>query len=117
MIGQIKLEGMQFHAFHGVYPEERKNGQLYRVDFSFYTEIEKATQSDALADAIDYASIYGLILEEMMCASNLIEHVAMRINRRLIASFPTINQTELTLTKLSPPIEGSIEGVSITLRS
>ena len=64
MIGQIKLEGMQFHAFHGVYPEERKNGQIYRVDFSFYTEIGKASQSDAIEDAIDYTSIYSLILEE-----------------------------------------------------
>ena len=117
MIGQINLEGMQFHAFHGVYPEERKNGQLYRVDFSFHTEIEKASHTDSLADAVDYSQIYTIISEEMKQASNLLEHLAVRIERRLKDSFPSIKQTELKLTKLSPPIDGSIEGVSLTLRS
>jgi dihydroneopterin aldolase len=115
MIGKINLEGMKFYAFHGVYPEERKNGQLYRVDFSFHTEIEKGSISDSIEDTVDYTSIYKIISEEMNEASNLLEHVAVRMNKRLMETFPLIHQTELKLTKLSPPIDGSMDGVSLTI--
>jgi dihydroneopterin aldolase len=34
MNGRISLEGLEFHAFHGVYPHERESGNWFEVDIS-----------------------------------------------------------------------------------
>ena len=32
--GKIELEGMEFHAYHGCFEEEKTSGNLFVVDFT-----------------------------------------------------------------------------------
>ena len=117
MIGKFELTGLEFHAFHGVYESERINGQTFKVDISFETNVSTAAYSDNLKDAIDYTYIYELISEQMKIRSSLLEHVANRIVYSIKDKVDGIQNIELKLTKVSPPIDGIIEGISITLKA
>jgi dihydroneopterin aldolase len=59
-MGQIKLNEMEFYAFHGCYNEERMVGNNFLVDISMDTDMEKASRSDNLHDALNYAQVYDI---------------------------------------------------------
>lgn len=117
MIGKFSLCGLEFHAYHGVYDSERLNGQIFKVDISFETNIDAASQSDSLKDAIDYTYIYALIKEQMEIRSSLLEHVALRIVHSIRAKILGVQNIELTLTKVKPPIDAVIDGISLTVKA
>jgi dihydroneopterin aldolase len=51
----------------------------------------------------------------MKIPSNLLENAAMNIVKRLKQDHPAISVVDITLTKVNPPIEGIIGGISIHL--
>ena len=116
MIGKFTLTGLEFHSYHGVYDLEKLNGQTFKVDISFETNIDAASQSDSLIDTIDYTYIYELIKEQMEIRSSLLEHVALRIVHSIKAKVLAVQNIELTLTKVNPPIDAVIEGISLTVK-
>ena len=103
---EIELNGLTFHAFHGVYPEEHVVGGTYTVDLVLDADIERACSSDSLADTLDYAAVCEVVRDEMEQPSALIEHVAARIAHRILRSFPVVHGVEVRLCKHHPPIEG-----------
>jgi dihydroneopterin aldolase len=116
MIGKFELNGLEFHAFHGVYESEKINGQTFRVDISFETNVSAAAYSDNLEDTLDYTYIYMLISEQMKIRSSLLEHVANRIVSSIKTKVKGIQSIELKITKVNPPIKATIGGISLTLK-
>jgi len=115
MKGLIELSGMEFHAFHGCLPEERRDGARYLVDFSCSCEIGPAAESDDLADTLDYSAVYDIISREMSVPSNLLEHVCGRIVASIRSAFPQITGMKLKLSKEHPPVGGPVEWSSVTV--
>lgn len=111
----LELKGMNFFAYHGVFPQERKVGNTYVVDLKLFADFCQAMQSDRLEDTINYVSVYELIKEEMAIPSNLIEHVAARIIHRIKQTFSTIEKVEIRLAKKNPPFGGDICEVAVCL--
>ena len=114
-MGKILLEGLEFFAYHGVYQEERENGQLFSIDLEILADYSKACYSDKLEDAIDYVHIYELVKAEMEIPSSLLENVAQRIIDSIRKNFDQIESIKVKITKLQPPISGKLKGVSIEL--
>ena len=56
---------MNFFAYHGVYPDEKKNGQNFIVDLELYTDLSTAGKSDNLKHTIDYSNVYEIIKQIM----------------------------------------------------
>ena len=48
--------------------------------------------------------------------SKLIEHVGGRIMDKLKAEFPQLINTEVKIIKLSPPMNGNVERVSVVIK-
>lgn len=113
MTHRIELHDIEFHAFHGVYPEEKRLGQLFRVNLDVDADYSKAMISDELSDAIDYVELYGIVKDEMRISSNLLEHVVGRIISRLRTEFKAITRIDIKITKVNPPIDGQLAGISI----
>ena len=63
--GIIELDGMEFHAFHGCLERERREGNLFIVDFRGEADLRKAAGSDALEDTVNYGDIYDIIKAEI----------------------------------------------------
>ena len=113
--GIIELDGMEFRAFHGCLDSEKENGNTFTVDFRGMTDMSKAASDDRLEDTADYGILYRIIAGEMEKRSDLLEHVAGRILRRLFADFPCIESVALELTKDNPPMGADCLGAGIAV--
>ena len=114
--GIIELDQMKFWAFHGCLETERKKGNLFLVDFKGETDITKASQSDNLEDTVNYARIYDIVKAEMEIPSDLLEHVAGRIQRAIAAEFPEFERFSVRVSKHNPPVEGPVEWSRFTIK-
>ena len=112
-MGQIRLNGMEFYAYHGCYREEQLTGNHFVVDITLETDMDKASKSDNLCDALDYADVYELVKQEMSVRSFLLEHVSRRILDRLFEHFPQLKRAEVCVEKLNPPVDGTMRSVAV----
>lgn len=114
-IGIIELEGMRFHAYHGCLEKERREGNLFIVDFKGELDIRKASYSDKLEDTVNYATVYDIVKEEMETPSDLLEHVAGRIARRISTQLPEFIRFSVRVSKQMPPVDGHVEWSRVTI--
>ena len=114
-IGIIELEEMRFWAFHGCLESERRNGNLFLVDFRGELDMRKAAESDSLEDTVNYGLVYDLVKEEMSVPSDLLENVAGRIVRRIAERFPEFVRFSVRVSKRRPPVEGPVQWSRVTL--
>ena len=102
----IELKKMIVHAYHGVMEQERIVGNNYRIDLKLFLDLSKAMGSDRLEDTLNYADVCSLVKEEMAIPSQLIEHAAGRILRKIKQNYPNISKMTIRLAKIKPPIDG-----------
>lgn len=114
-MGKIILEKMKFYAYHGCFSEEQLVGTNYELTLGIELDTSKASKTDSLEDALNYQNVYHVVKKEMEIKSKLIEHVAQRIVDKLLNTYPQIEQVDLILSKLNPPLGGQIERVSIEM--
>ena len=114
-MGIVKLEGLEFFAYHGVYDEEQKIGNKYSVDVSVLAPVEEAATTDKLANTIDYEVLYKLVRHEMTTPARLLEHIGQRIIQSVLEHFAAVKQVEVTVSKYNPPIGGVCHRASVTL--
>lgn len=111
----IKLNQMQFYAYHGVLAQETKVGNTYVVNICMTADLSHACASDNVSDTINYAQVYDLVKAEMEIPSKLLENVAMRIYKSIQAEFPQILNLEVSLSKNNPPISGEIKSAEVII--
>lgn len=111
----IRLEKLRFRALHGVLPQERTVGGDYEVTLRIGYPFQKAMETDAVGDTLDYAAAYRLVEREMVSPSQLLEHVAGRIAKALLLAFPKITSIDLWLTKVCPPMGADSDGAGVEL--
>lgn len=115
MNGRVALEGLEFHAFHGVYPHERESGNWFEVDISVETNFEEAAEHDDLAGTVNYETLFQIVKEEMGKPSKLLETVAEKIVMDVLNALPAAKSVELKISKLNPPIGGKCKKATVTL--
>ena len=115
MLSYITLDNLRLYAYHGVAPQEQLVGNEYLLNVRLQTDIRPAASTDDVAQAVNYASVADSIRQEMSQPSRLIEHVAMRIVRRLFADFPAVQALHLRLSKRNPPMGADIDSASVEI--
>jgi dihydroneopterin aldolase len=116
MIGRISLEGLEFHAFHGVYPHERESGNFFEVDIAVETDFTAAAVNDDLHGTVNYEILFRIVKEEMEQPSKLLETVAEKIIHHVLDDLPAVLNVELKISKLNPPIGGKCRVSSVAIR-
>lgn len=104
---------MRLHAFHGCLEEEAVIGGNYIVDVKISTDFSDAEKTDKLKNTVDYVTVFNIVKKEMAIRSKLIEHVAGRIASGLMNEVPGIDQVEVSVTKLNPPMNGDVDRVTV----
>ncbi len=117
MQATIELNGLEFFACHGVSEQERKVGNIFIVDISFNVDISRALSSDLIEDTVNYATVYEIIRKEMEIPSNLLEHIAGRIQASLQAGFPEMKKIKIAIAKVNPPIGGQAQNARVVITS
>ena len=114
-MGIIKLKNIRTFSYHGCMIEEGKIGSDYTVDLKIKTNLQQSSQTDHLADTVDYVHLNKIVTEEMAIRSHLLEHVAKRINIRILNEIETVEKTTVSVSKINPPIGGDVESVTIKM--
>src|SRR5690349_11701271 len=112
----INIEGIKLYGFHGCLEEEGRIGGNYVVDVYMTTDFSKAAKSDELTDTLDYCTVYEISKAEMAVRSKLIENVCERIYEKIRTAFPALKTLHVRITKLSPPMNGNVEKVSVEMK-
>ena len=115
MSDRIRLTGLTVRGFHGVLPQERREGQDFVVDVALSVDTRAAAVSDALEDTVDYGTLAARLAEVVAGEPvDLIETLASRLaavcleDRRVISA-------EVTVHKPSAPIPLEFTDVSVTV--
>ena len=115
MTGKVALEGLEFHAYHGIYSHERTTGNKFEVDIEVDTRFSKAAFEDDISGTLDYEALYNLVQEEMDKPSKLLETVANLIAQRTLEIFPEAIAVMVRISKFNPPIGGVCRKAYITV--
>jgi len=114
----IHLKDLRFYAFHGVLPQEKSVGAYFILNICVKVDVERAALTDELSDTVSYADIYQIAKEEMQVTSELLEHVAGRICKRLYQEFSSVEAVDITMEKENAPIGTGAQGLAgITLHT
>ena len=53
----IHIKGLRLFAYHGVNPEEKRDGQTFVLDLRLGADLSQARRSDRLEDTVNYAAV------------------------------------------------------------
>ncbi len=102
----LTLSGLKFHARHGYYEHERTEGNEFEVDLTFHADLSKAGATDDLSRTIDYQKAETIVRDVMEGPSvKLIETLATKIGTQLFQQLPEVQQIEVCVRKLNPPLQ------------
>ncbi len=116
MTGTISLEGLEFHAYHGVYPHERSSGNKFEVDVVVETNIDPSAFADDLGGTLNYEELYSIIRSEMEKPSKLLERVGHAMAGAILQKFSQAISVTITISKFNPPIGGVCKKAAVTIR-
>ncbi|MBN8675767.1 MAG: dihydroneopterin aldolase [Chitinophagales bacterium] len=108
----IQLNQLRFFAKHGLYAEEMKTGNEFEINLS----VDHIPGEEIITDlsaTVNYVKLYELVKARMQQPTALLETVAMEITEAIFTAFPTVKKTELSITKLHPPITGFTGSVGV----
>jgi len=111
----ITLTGVTATGFHGVYPDERRDGQRFIVDVVLHLDLAPAAASDDVADTVHY----GELADELVAAIerdavDLIETLAERLAQLCLAR-EGVHRATVTVHKPEAPIAVPFGDVAVTI--
>ena len=115
MTDRIELRGLTMRGRHGVFPDERRDGQTFVLDLTVWLDLAVAAASDELSDTLDYGVLArraAEILGGEPC--DLIETVAGRIADDVLTDH-RVRAVEVVLHKPQAPIPLQFTDVAVAI--
>ena len=109
----VFINGLQATSVIGCYDWERDIRQTLVIDLELKADFTRAAQTDALADALDYAAISQRVIA--VCGESrfqLLEALAEHLAAIMLAEF-SIQRLRMTITKPGAVTEADGVGVVI----
>lgn len=102
----VAIEGAEFFAYHGYYPEERRMGNTFVID----AEVELKTfdsSDDNILDTVNYEMLFAICQEEMDRTQKLLETVVYNIIIRY-RDLPNVASAKVKMQKIGPQLGGKV---------
>jgi dihydroneopterin aldolase len=116
MSDQIVLTGIHGFGYHGLFEQERKDGQDFFVDLTLSVDLSAPAQSDAIEDTVNYAEITDLVVQEITTNPvNLIEKLAARIAERVLNQHIKVQSVVVTVHKPQAPVAAQLKDISVAI--
>ncbi|TCJ19037.1 dihydroneopterin aldolase [Flaviaesturariibacter flavus] len=110
---RISLEGLLFHAPHGVYEGEALTGNGFEVDV--FLDMDAGVPVSGLEDTVNYVQAYELIRSIMDGRQALLETLCQQIATALEGSFSGLQRLEIRIRKRTPAIPSFSGSVGVAL--
>lgn len=115
-VDEITLKGVRAFGRHGVYDDEKRDGQYFFVDATLYVSTKRAAETDDVVDTVHYGEVAEQIVSIVEGTSvNLIEALAARIADALLER-ELVHMVAVTVHKPKAPITVPFKDVSVTIR-
>ena len=115
-VDEITLTGIRARGFHGVYEQERREGQEFVADVVLQLSLRAAAASDDVADTVHYGEFAEQVAAVLAGEpADLLETVAQRIVD-VAFGYPIVQAVSVTVHKPHAPITVPFGDVSVTLR-
>lgn len=111
---KIKITGLCFYGYHGVFDAEASLGQKFLIDCEF--GIDTSGCGDDLAKTINYGAVALAIVE--YATTNrfaLLEMLANNLAKYLLKEYPLMDFVTLAIHKPQAPIPTQFEDVELTI--
>jgi dihydroneopterin aldolase len=116
MSDRIRLSGLRVRGFHGVYPQERADGQDFVVDAELELDTRPAAASDDVADTVHYGELAQALAAVVAGEPvHLLETLAQRLVDVCLTD-QRIEAVTITVHKPQAPIPLTFGDVSVVLR-
>jgi dihydroneopterin aldolase len=113
---RIELRGLEVRARHGVYEDERREGQPFLVDLVLTLDLTVPGRTDDLADTVDYGLLAGAVHDVVAGERwDLIERVATRVAEVVLEFDARIEAVSVTVHKPRAPIPHRFDDVAVTV--
>lgn len=111
---KIKIHGLSFFAHHGVFEQEKIEGQEFIIDCEF--EIDTSGCDDELDKTVNYGEV-ALDIVEFATTNryDLLETLANNLARYLLTKFRLMAGLTLTIHKPHAPIPTKFSDVTLTI--
>ncbi|WP_372593182.1 dihydroneopterin aldolase, partial [Actinotalea sp.] len=110
---RIRLTGVRATGYHGVFPQERRDGQEFVADIVLHLDTRDAAAGDRLDRTVDYGSL-ALGVTQILEGepADLIETVAERI-AALALSYSAVDGVDVVVHKPGAPIAVPFADVTV----
>lgn len=113
---KIIIKGLRVFAYHGVNPEEKRDGQTFELDITLYASLLRAGRTDDLNDTISYAKATKTALRVMNEAKyDLLEKVAQRVAEQLLIDYPDVEKVDVLLKKPQAPVKADFDYMAVMI--
>ena len=115
-LDQVALIGVSAYGRHGVFEQERLDGQQFHVDAVLHLDTRAAAAADDLAHTVDYGAL-AVELADVIRGEpvNLLETLAQRLALVCLAD-PGVVAADVTVHKPHAPVTERFDDVRLTVR-
>jgi dihydroneopterin aldolase len=114
-MGTIVIAGLRELGVHGVLPEEQTRPQPFEVDVELRVDLDKAGESDALDDTVDYSAVAEAVSRVVASERyQLLERLATRI-AEVCGVDERVTGVVVTVRKLHPPLRAMVDHVAVRI--
>jgi len=112
---RITLTGVRAFGYHGVYPDEKRDGQEFVVDATAFLPLRRAAETDDVVDTVHYGELAERIAAIVSGDPvDLLEKLAARIADDVLLD-ERIDAVTVTVHKPAAPIPVPFADVSVTI--
>lgn len=113
---KIIIKDLEIFAYHGVLPEEKRQGQNFIVTAELYLDLRDAGMTDELDKTVNYAKVCEDISECMTEEKyDLIEAVAENIAGTILLKYEKIKEVHIIISKPEAPIDMTFDTVCVDI--
>ena len=114
----IQVEGINVYGTHGVYEQEKKKGQEFRIDLQIELRENILNFENYKSESFDNSVNYESLVHEVINVSDnnsfdLIETFAYEILNSL-KKYNNISKATVTIHKPNSPLKELVEDISVT---
>ncbi len=113
---KIIIKNLDIFAYHGVFAEEKENGQRFVISAELDCDLRRASFSDELADTVSYAEVCELINKVVTSEKyDLIEAVCENICSTVLLTYEAVKGIRVKVVKPNAPIDLTFDEVAVEL--
>ena len=114
---KILISDLKIYAYHGVNPEEKRDGQIFILDLVCEADLSLPCKTDRVEDTVSYAKIIKTVIPAFTADKfDLIERAAQEVADTVLKTFPAIAAVTVRLKKPEAPIKADFGCVAVEIR-